>query len=71
MNNWIEAKYSSSSHYLINEELRNENKVILVSYRTAKGRNYVTTTLCNHGLLSKKINGIVTAFMFLPEPYKE
>lgn len=68
--NWIKAKYNFNSHYLMNEEVKDINKVILVSYRTMKGRNYVTTTQCNHGTLSKKINGTLTAFMFLPEPYK-
>lgn len=68
---WTKAKYDQGGHYLLNDELKDINKVILVSYQTAKGRNYVTTTQCNHGLLSKNINGEITAFMFMPEPYRE
>ena len=71
MNEWIKAKYNIASHYLMNEELKNINKAILISYRTMKGHNYVTIAQCNHGRISKGINGIVTAFMFLPKPYKE
>lgn len=69
--NWIKAKYNFGGHYLMNDELKDVNKVIIVSYQTTKGRNYVTTTQCNHGLVSKQINGEITAFMFIPEPYRE
>lgn len=72
MDNWIKANYDQSSHYLRNDELKGISTVILISYRTFSGRNYVTTSLCDHGFIQKKrLNGIITAFMFMPKAFKE
>ena len=54
-----------------------ERKVYLVTYVTHLGRRYVRSVECSysgetprHIEWSKRINGTVTAYMSLPEPYK-
>lgn len=54
-----------------------ERKVYLVTYVTHRGRRYVRSVECSysgetprHIEWSKRINGTVTAYMTLPEPYK-
>ena len=66
--NWIKVK--DRQGYISHEELKHENKVILVTYQTASGRRCVKAVSCNHGRLAK-VNGEVVAFMPMPKPYRE
>ena len=57
--------------YFINEkELIHKCESILVTYETLKGRRYTKQVLCDHGRVSKQVNGDVVAWMPLPRPYK-
>lgn len=68
---WIKAKVTQNDWYLSNEELEDKNEMIIITYVTKRNRKYVKAMQCNHGRLMKKFNGTPTAFMFMPEPYKE
>lgn len=70
MAEWIKAKYNRSGHYLSNEELTSRCVVIIVTYKSLSGRKYVKATYCDHGKITGKVNGEVTAFMYLPKPYE-
>lgn len=65
----ILEKHSNDSNFFINEELKDINKTVLITYESPKGRKYVTTGAIDHGRLVKKINGEPIAFMFMPKPY--
>lgn len=70
MNKWIKAD-TSDGYYLRNAELANINTNILATYETPKGIKKVTMLECRHGRIYKpRFRNYVTAFMFLPEPYK-
>lgn len=69
--NWIPVFHEMNSNYLKHELLENFRGIILITYETKSGLKHIKAVHCNYGRLSsKEIKDAITAFMFLPEPYK-
>lgn len=69
---WNSVSHVLNSNYLSHELLADYYGTILVTYETRTGLKHVKAVHCNRGKLSsKEIKDKVTAFMFMPEPYKE
>lgn len=70
MDKWIVSPIINGN-YILDDSLKNEIKEILITYSTRTGRRYVKQVLCEHGRVSKKLNGEIIAWQPLPEPYNE
>ena len=57
------------NQYYISELGTCKDKPYLVTYRTLKGRLYVTKVNIKNGRIQGKIGGEVIAYMPLPKPY--
>ena len=52
-----------------NHELLKGSVPLLVTYETVTGRRYVKAVRCYNGRITKRLNGAIIAWAYLPDPY--
>lgn len=62
---------SGNGFYINDQRLANRRAIILVTYKTPKGKRYVKQVECLYGRVQKKLNGNIVAWMETPNPYME
>lgn len=65
---WINSLVTLGG-YIVDDRLKDRRINILVTYETAHGRKYVKQVMCDHGRVTKKLNGRIIAWKPLDQPF--